>query len=353
MYSGGNSALYLNWLPSTGFYTFLSLRVSSLLVSLSLLITGANGFVGRVLCSHFADSGYAVRGSRRNHHQPDIRQDIKWAKIPNIGPVTVWSDALQGIAIIVHLAARVHLVGDRASDPLAEFRQVNVEGTLNLARQAADAGVKRFVFISSVKVNGESTAEDETFSDSSQAAPRDAYGVSKWEAEQGLQRIARETGMEVVIIRPPLVYGPRVKANFLRLLDLVWRGVPLPLGSVNNKRSLVYLGNLVDAIVACVTHPKAAGQTFLVSDGEDVSTPELIRRMAHAMGKPARLLPFPPALLRAAGKVLGKEDEVGRLLDSLVIDSSKIRRELGWKPPFTMEEGLRETAAWYRQVHGG
>lgn len=319
---------------------------------LSLLVTGANGFVGRMLCSHLADSGYAVRGSQRNYHQLDIGQDIEWAKISSIGPVTIWADALQEISIVVHLAARVHIVRDRISDPLAEFRQVNVQGTLNLARQAADAGVKRFVFVSSVKVNGESTAEDETFSDSSQAAPQDAYGISKWEAEQGLQHIARETGMEVVIIRPPLVYGPGVKANFLRLLDLVWRGVPLPLGSVRNLRSLIYLGNLVDAIVTCVTHPKAAGQTFLVSDGEDVSTPELIRRMAHALGRPTRLLPVPPGLLRLGGEIVGKGDEVGRLLDSLVIDSSKIRRELGWKPPFTMEEGLRETAAWYRRTHG-
>jgi nucleoside-diphosphate-sugar epimerase len=230
---------------------------------------------------------------------------------------------------------------DTATDPLAAFRTVNVDGTLNLARQAAASGVKRFVFISSVKVNGESTEPGHAFSEADAPNPQDAYGQSKHEAEQGLRQIAYDTGIEVVIIRPPLVYGPRVKANFAALMRAVQRGWPLPLGAVHNQRSLVALDNMVDLIVTCITHPQAANQTFLVSDGEDLSTPDLIRRMARAMSRPARLLPVPKSVLMAAATILGKRDMAQRLCGDLQVDISKARTLLGWNPPISVDEGLR------------
>lgn len=232
---------------------------------------------------------------------------------------------------------------DRASDPLAGFREVNTDGTLNLARQAAQAGVRRFVFVSSIKVNGEGRAA--AYLETDAPAPQDPYAISKWEAEQGLQRIARETGLEVVVLRPPLVYGPGVKANFLQLMQAVQRGWPLPLGAIHNRRSLLFLGNFVDAIRLCVVHPDAAGQTFLLDDGGPVSTPELIRALAHAMGRPARLLAVPAGVLELAGMLLGKRAAVGRLAGSLYADSSRIRSRLEWAPPYSMEAGLAATVA--------
>jgi len=234
-------------------------------------------------------------------------------------------------------------MNDAAQDPLALYRATNTEATLNLARQAAKAGVKRFVFISTIKVNGEGRVA--AYRETDAPTPEDAYAISKWEAEQGLQRIARETGLEVVILRPPLVYGPGVKANFLRLMRTVERGWPLPLGAIHNQRSLLYLGNLVDAIRVCVEHPAAAGQTFLLDDGEPVSTPELIRAVARAMGRPAHLLAVPVSVLELAGALLGKRAAVARLTGSLYVDSSAIRSRLGWRPPYSMEAGLAATAA--------
>ena len=254
---------------------------------------------------------------------------------------TDWSAALAGAEAVVHAAARVHVMDDAATDPLAEFRRVNVEGTLNLARQAAAAMVKRFVFVSSVKVNGEATLPGRPFTADDVPAPLDPYGVSKMEAEQGLHQIAAQTGMAVVIIRPPLVYGPGVKANFAALMRAVQRGWPLPLGAVHNQRSLVALSNLVDFIVTCITHPQAANQTFLVSDGQDLSTTELVRGMAQAAGVPARLLPVPVWALQAGASLLGKGDAVQRLCGNLQVDISKARSLLGWVPLLSVEEGLR------------
>lgn len=312
------------------------------------LITGATGFVGRSLCEKMLNSGWLVRGTvRSGKYLTGIPTGVEIVQIQSIGPTTDWSLVLNGVGVVVHLAARVHVMNDTVADPLAAFREVNVVGTERLARMAAASGVKRFVFLSSVKVNGEGGNRPYTEQDIS--APEDAYGVSKWEAEQALRKIAAETGLEVVIIRPPLVYGPGVKANFLRMLGVINRGILLPLASINNRRSLIYLENLVDAIITCINHPKAAGQTYQVSDGEDVSTPELIRRVAAALGRPARLFPFPPSLLRFAGKLFGKSDAVERLVGLLTIDNSKIRRELGWKPPYTMEQGLKETAEWFKR----
>ena len=261
--------------------------------------------------------------------------------IGEINDATDWSRALVDVNAVIHLAARVHVMHDNAADPLAAFRVVNVEGTLNLARQAVAAMVKRFVFISSVKVNGEATLPGRLFTSDDMPSPRDPYGVSKMDAEQGLRQIAAETGMEVVIIRPPLVYGPGVKANFAALMRAVQRGWPLPLGAVHNQRSLVALSNLVDFILTCITHPRAANQTFLVSDGQDLSSSELVRGMAQAAGVPARLLPVPVWALQAGASLLGKGDVVQRLCGNLQVDISKARNLLGWVPPVSVEEGLK------------
>jgi UDP-glucose 4-epimerase len=251
---------------------------------------------------------------------------------------------LVGITTVVHLAARVHVMRDTEAYPLAAFRVVNVVETLSLARQAAAAGVRRFVFISSVKVNGETTQPGHPFTADDAPAPLDPYGISKMEAEQGLRQIAAETGMEVVIIRPPLVYGPGVKANFSAMMRWLQRGVPLPLGAIDNQRSLVALDNLVDLIITCISHPAAANQTFLVSDGEDVSTSELLRRMGRAMGRPARLLPVPAGLLKLAATLAGRRDMAQRLCGSLQVDIEKTRQLLGWSPPLTLDQGLKKAA---------
>jgi nucleoside-diphosphate-sugar epimerase len=254
---------------------------------------------------------------------------------------TDWSAALEGVEVVVHSAARAHVMQETVADPLTAYRAVNVDGTLNLARQAAVSGIKRFVFISSIKVNGESTSPGRAFTESDAPNPQDAYGQSKHEAEKGLRQLSADTGMEVVIIRPPLVYGPGVKANFAALMRAVQRGWPLPLGAVNNQRSLVALDNLVDFIVTCITHPKAANQTFLVSDGQDLSTTELVRGMVQAAGVSLRLLPVPVWALQAGALLLGKGDVVQRLCGNLQVDISKARRVLGWAPPISVEEGLR------------
>ncbi|MHB1054072.1 MAG: UDP-glucose 4-epimerase family protein [Thiobacillus sp.] len=311
---------------------------------MKVLVTGANGFVGRELGTELLKHGHWVRGTLRQNKGSLVRTDeVEYVAVGAIDAATEWRDALVGCDVVVHLAARVHVMDDKASDPLVEFREVNTEGTLNLARQAAQAGVKRFVFISTIKVNGE--GRDEPYLETDVAAPEDAYAISKWEAEQGLQRIAADTGLEVVILRPPLVYGPGVKANFLRLMRTVERGWPLPLGAIRNRRSLLYLGNFVDAIRLCVEHPAAAGQTFLLDDGEPVSTPELIRAMASAMGRPARLLAVPVGVLGLAGALLGKRAAVSRLTGSLFVDSLAIRSRLAWTPPYTMRQGLDATVA--------
>jgi nucleoside-diphosphate-sugar epimerase len=317
-----------------------------------VLITGATGFIGRFLCTRLLADGLDVRGTLlESEALSSLVEGVEPVIIQPLGPDTSWGDYVAGIDTIIHLAARVHIMDNPAADPLAEFRKVNVDGTSRLAGEAAKTGVKRFVFISSVKVNGEESTIPYTAD--SPSFPSDPYGISKWEGEQALRIIEAETGLEVVVVRPPLVYGPGVKANFRQFMSIISRGVSLPFASIRNKRSLVFVGNLVDALVCCATHPNAAGQTYLVSDGEDVSTPELFQRMAAALGKPARMFPFPPELLRLAGVLSGKSAAVDRLVGSLQVDNSKIRRELGWTPPFTMEQGLKDTAEWYiNQVRG-
>ena len=304
-----------------------------------VLVTGANGFVGRALVRRLTGAGHLVTQVPRSTGQAAPPGLYSAGNYDDLAPLMV------GHASLVHLAARVHVMNDAAHDPLAAFRAANVILAENLARQAAASGVKRFVFISSIKVNGEATLPGRPFTEQDAAAPQDVYSISKMEAEQGLRQIAAQTGMELVIVRPPLVYGPGVRANFAALMRAVERGVPLPLGSIDNRRSLVALDNLLDFIVTCIHHPAAAHQNFLVSDGEDLSTPELIRRMARAVGRPARLLPVPLWVLRAGALVLGKQDKLQRLCGNLQLDISKARGLLGWQPPVTVEEGLRRTLA--------
>lgn len=309
----------------------------------TVLVTGASGFVGHNLCAELVRHGHKVRGVVRELSRAAGLQ-CELVAVRDIGDGVDWSSKLDGIEVVVHLAARVHVMHDTEADPLAAFRAVNVEGTLSLARQAAVTGVKRFVFISSVKVNGECTQPGHMFTEADAPNPQDAYGVSKYEAEVGLRQLAEDTSMEVVIIRPPLVYGPGVKANFAALMRAVQRGWPLPLSAVHNQRSLVSLDNLVDFIVTCISHPQAANQTFLVCDGQDMSTSELVRGMAQAVGRPVRLLPVPVWALQAGAALLGKGDEVQRLCGNLQVDISKARSLLGWVPPVSVTEGLKATA---------
>ena len=310
-----------------------------------VLVTGASGFVGRALCAETVARGTTVRGITRS--ACDLPAGVNNLVVGRLDAGTDWRDGLTGCEVVIHLAARVHVMLDTAAKPLGEFRRVNVQGTLNLARQAAVAGVQRFVYVSSIKVNGESTRPGQPFTADDVSAPLDAYGISKMEAEQGLQGIALQTGMDVVIIRPPLVYGPGVKANFAAMMRWLSRGVPLPLGAIHNQRSLVALDNLVDLIVTCLTHPAAANQTFLVSDGEDVSTTELLRRMGRAMGHPARLVPVPVSWLKLTATLLGKQDVSQRLCSSLQVDIAKTRDLLGWCPPLSLDQGLKKAAQGY------
>lgn len=311
----------------------------------ALLVTGANGFVGAAVCRHALAKGLAVRAAVRATDMA-VPAEAQTVLVGAMDAQTVWTQALQGCHAVVHTAARVHVMNESAADPLSEFRRVNVEGTLNLARQAAAAGVRRFVFVSSVKVHGEGTSAQHAYTASDAPAPQDAYGISKAEAEQGLREVVRESGMDLTVVRPPLVYGPGVKANFRSLMRAVDRGLPLPLGSVTgNRRSLVALDNLADLLLTCAGHPAAAGQAFLVSDGEDLSTAELLRRMGRALSRPARLWPCPPALLRLAAGGLGRASVAQRLLGSLRVDIAHTTAVLGWTPPISVDEGLRRAAA--------
>jgi nucleoside-diphosphate-sugar epimerase len=306
-----------------------------------LLLTGASGFIGQAALQQFRLRGMSVRPVYRSVAQAS---GVAGAEVVSSLDVdTDWSAALKMVDVVVHAAARAHIMRDEALDPLIEYRRVNVQGTLNLAQQAAAAGVRRFVFISSIKVNGEGTLPGQPFKADDVPAPVDAYGISKAEAESGLWQIAQATGMELVIIRPVLVYGPGVKGNLASMLRWVQRAVPLPLGAVTtNRRSLVALDNLVDLIALCTQHPQAANQVFLVSDGSDVSTTELLCRMAAAVQRPARLWPVPVGLLHLGARLLGKQAVAQRLLGSLQVDIVKNHQLLGWQPPVTMQAALQK-----------
>lgn len=305
---------------------------------MKVMLTGASGFVGQAAAEAFSNVGIEVVRTTRITTNNTVG-------IGNVDCKTDWRRALNGCAAVVHLAARAHVIRDDAIDPLAVYRSVNTEGTLNLATQAAAAGVRRFIFVSSVKVNGESTTPGTAFKEIDVPCPEDPYGISKHAAEVGLRKIANETGLEVVFIRPPLVYGPGVKGNFSTLMRWLKRGIPLPLASVtDNRRSLVALDNLVDLLLTCIEHPAAANEIFLVSDGIDLSTAELLQRLGLAMGKPVRLLPVSPSSLQAAANLLGKSDMARRLLGNLQLDISHTCQKLGWKPPISVDEGLRRAA---------
>lgn len=305
-----------------------------------VLVTGASGFVGRALCQELTARGEAVRGAvRANAGAGQIA-------VGNLDGSTDWRAALQGCEVVIHLAARVHVMADTVADPMSAYREVNVAATLQLARQAHAAGVRRFVFVSSIKVNGEATTA-QPYRASDVPAPVDPYGQSKLEAETALRQLCADTGMELVIVRPPLVYGPGVKANFAGLLRLVKLGVPLPMGLVNNRRSMVSLGNLVDLLIVCADHPAAAGQVFLISDGADASVADLIRMIGKGLGKRVLLLPLPVGLMSAGARLLGKSALAERLFGSLQVDIEPTCRTLGWIPPQSMQEGIDRTAQHY------
>lgn len=314
-------------------------------MSQSVFLTGATGFVGQAVLRRLVVDSFSVTAAVRADSQA-IEGTAATVEFESL-ETALWGSALAGVDVVVHCAARVHVMNDTETDPLAAFRKVNVQGTLNLALQAAEAGVRRFVFVSSIKVNGEGTEPGKPYTARDLPAPGDPYGVSKWEAEEGLRELATRTGMEVVIIRPVLVYGPGVKANFLNMMRWLDKGVPLPFGAIHNARSLVALDNLVDLIVTSITHPAAANQTFLVSDGEDLSTTRLLHRMAAALGKSARLLPVPSWMLSTAANMLGKRSLSQRLCGSLQVDIGNTRSLLQWTPPVSVDEALKVTAAHY------
>lgn len=361
----------------------------------TVLVTGATGFVGRHVCAYLHAAGLRVRAAVRA--AADLPATWEQVIVGEIGPDTVWDTALDGTEAVVHLASHSPRAGASPEDTAAAYRRVNVAGTECLARAAAAAGVRRMVYMSTIKVNGEFTADSNhspesgtgknaphpnplpggegiktgllpgeegikkgfpparegmkcgnmSFTEDDEPHPQDVYGHSKWEAERLLRTLAAHSGLEVVILRPPLVYGPKVKGNFLSLLRLVERGIPVPLGLVRNRRSMLYVGNLADAVLRCLDTPQAPGQTYLLSDGADLSTPELLERIAFHLGCTARVWPLPVALLRGVGALLGQSAAVARLTGSLLVDSGKIRAELGWTPPFSLDDGLRETARGY------
>jgi nucleoside-diphosphate-sugar epimerase len=315
---------------------------------MKVLVTGANGFVGSAAVQSLAKMGHSVVAQTRQ------TPTVSWPADTGITPCVTDLDqtngvqaALQGCNWVLHTAARVHQVHETANNPLEAFRQVNTQYTLNLARAAAAQGTKRFVFLSSIKVNGEHTAKGQPFCADDATAPKDPYGISKLEAELGLRAIAAQTGMEVVILRPPLVYGPGVRANFLTMMRWLERGVPLPLGAIDNQRSLVGLGNLVDLVAKCLAHPAAANQTFLASDGHDVSTTELLSALATALQVKARLLPVPQLWLERALSLVGRQEMAKRLCGNLAVDIEKTRTLLDWTPPYSLAQVMQATAAHF------
>lgn len=310
-----------------------------------VLVTGANGFLGSHLLSRLVkDDQFQAVAAFRTLDEQSVQNKDHFV-IGNIDEHTNWQTALKNVDVVVHTAARAHIMDDRAINPLSAYLKINLGGTLNLASQAAEAGVSRFVFISSIKVNGEKTALDEPFTVNSNSTPVDPYGISKLQAEQGLKQIVSKTGMELVIIRPPLIYGPGVKGNFSTMIRMVEKGLPLPLGGIENKRSLIAIDNLLDLIITCIEHPAAANQTFLAGDGEDLSTSELLQALAEAMGKPSRLFSVPSWILKAGAVTLGKRTMAERLIESLQVDISHTKNQLGWEPLINVKEGLRRAVS--------
>ena len=307
-----------------------------------ILVTGATGFAGREVCRQLHDLGHTLIGTTRNQGLRVGPGNIQLHYVPEFSGDMDWSEAVADVDVVIHLAARVHQMNDRVADPLSEYRRVNVDATKSLAFAAVKAGVQRLVFLSSIKANGEKT-DGNAYSEEDIPTPVDAYGLSKWEAEQALAAIVDSNDMELVIIRSPLVYGPEVGGNFAALAKAVIKKWPLPVGAVINRRSLVYVGNLASAIVTCLDHPNASGETFFVSDGEDLSTGDLVRHMANAAGVKAHIIQCPLWLLHLAGTLIGRRQAIGRITESLQVESTKIRRVLSWSPPYTVREGLQKT----------
>ena len=318
-----------------------------LYIMTKILITGATGFVGRALFENLKFKKKYLAHLTTRTNQEELFEGGKAFNIGEIDANTNSKDALDGVDCIVHCAARAHMMENKQTDSLNAYRRINVDGTRNLAKQAAGIGIKRFIFLSSIKVNGEETIATKSFKYNDISQPEDAYGITKWEAEQALLEISKQTGLEVVIIRPPLVYGEGVKGNFLRLLDIVYKQIPLPFAKINNLRSFVGLDNLIDLIICCIEHPKAGGKTFLVSDGEDLSTSDLIIKLSKFMDKSPRLFQVPQLIIQLTARLVGKSLEVKRLLGSLRIDNSYTREILGWSPVLSLDEGLEKTVRWY------
>lgn len=317
----------------------------------TVLITGADGFVGRVMCERMLAEGWNVRGSVRTlRNAANLPGAVVLFHTGSIGSDTDWSRALEGVDAVVHLAARAHVMDDKVIDPLREYRCVNVEGTKRIAEASLKARVSTFVYLSSIKVNGEQT-HGTPFTEEDPPSPQDSYGVSKHEAEEMLKQVTSRTDMPVTIIRPPLVYGPRIKGNILRMLWWVNRGIPLPLRGINNRRSLIGVDNLVDLIVLCLESPQAKGELFVAADKDNISTPELIGRIAAKLDRPARLFPFPLSFLRAGARVFGMRDAVERLSGSLVVDTKKVNKILGWSAPVSLDDGLEKMAQWFKSEH--
>lgn len=322
-----------------------------------VLVTGADGFVGKTVCRKLRDAQCSVRAAVWSAELASLNtgafpDGVELVVIGDIGANPNWGDLLQGVDAVIHLAARVHVMDEQSPDSIAEYRRVNTKGTEQLAWAAAGQGVRRFVFVSTVKVNGERTL-DKPFAEGDQPRPQDAYAVSKWEAERALLDVCAKTGLERVVVRPPLVYGPGVRGNFLRLLKLVYGGLPLPLKSANNRRSLVGVENLADFLMHCARHSGAANQTFLISDGEDVSTAELVRRLAHHLGRRSCLVPCPEIVFGSLCRCVGREELANRLFGSLVVSSHRAREVLGWRQPLSLDEGLAATARWYLESRLG
>ena len=315
---------------------------------MKVLVTGATGFVGRHLCRMLIDAGHEVTAAVRAEPSPALADGITVVDVGELSAGTLWRDALAGQDAVVHLAARTHVMHETESNPEMAYRRMNVEVTRRLANECALLGIKRIVFMSSIKVNGEATPKDRPYTAADTPAPEDAYGRTKLSAERELARATEGTSTDFVILRPPLVYGPGVKGNFEKLMRAVAAGSWLPLGSLANRRSLIYVENLCSALIQCLESSKAAGRTYLVSDGDDLSTTSLVRRIAAALGIPARLLRVPAPLLKLAGKLTGKSAAIARLTGSLRIDGSALCSELGWQPPYSVDQGLERTAAWFK-----
>ncbi|MGY6156155.1 UDP-glucose 4-epimerase family protein [Paraburkholderia graminis] len=315
-----------------------------------MLLSGANGFVGRSLARVLLDAGHTVTGLVRQQGAcADGAREWVHSDKDFDGLAGAWPHQLRPDCV-VHLAARVHIMDDKSADPDAAFQATNVDGALRVAAAAQQRGVRRFVFVSSIKASAESD-HGQPLRESDPPRPEDAYGRSKLSAERALRRFGQQTGMEIVVVRPPLVYGPQVRANFLRLLDAVWRGTPLPIGAVDARRSMVYVGNLADALAQCATDSRAVGQCFHVADATDLTVADVVRTLARQMHRPVRLVPVPPALLRLAGKLTGRTAQIDRLTCSMRIDTSHIRETLDWRPPVSSEKALAITADWYRSTH--